>query len=106
MGKMLFVYTTVPSESDAQNLSKFLLEKGLAGCVNIWQISSKYWWKGKLESGKEFAVLVKTLPNLEQEVKSTIKDKHPYTTPIIATWIAEVNAEYHAWLTDVLKTVR
>ncbi len=97
---ILLVYTTLPTRNDAEKLRDMVLEARLAGCVDIWQIESKYWWKGKLEVSEEYAMLVKTKPELEEPLVKFIQDNHPYSTPVIARWNVRVNEDYYNWLFD------
>ncbi len=101
---MMLVYTTVPTRKTADKIADNLLKRHLAGCVNVWKIGSRYWWKDKIEKGNEYAMLIKTRPTLEKSVVETIEGLHPYDTPTIARWSTEVNDGYENWLSYVTHT--
>jgi len=44
------VFTTIDSKVRAETLAKTLLEKRIAGCIQIiGPITSIYWWNNKIE---------------------------------------------------------
>ncbi len=81
-GKFAVVLVTAPDVKTARKLARAALEERLIACANLVpRIESHYWWQGKIESGAEVLVLMKTssacLPALEKLVLA----KHPYDTP-------------------------
>ncbi len=40
MSNFIFIYTTFASKAEAQKLSRQLVKKKLAACVNVWPIES------------------------------------------------------------------
>ena len=94
------VITTVPGKKDAERLTKEILNKRLAACVQIiGPIKSIYRWKGKIENAKEWACLIKTRKTLYKKVESAIRKIHPYEVPeIIAVSIAQGSKDYLKWL--------
>ncbi|HKW34050.1 MAG TPA: divalent-cation tolerance protein CutA [Candidatus Acidoferrum sp.] len=97
------VLVTCPSVALARKIARTVVQKRLAGCVNIVRtpVESFYTWKGKLESAREHLLLIKTtttrLPKLEREVKRL----HTYDVPeFIAIPITEGSGEYLSWLTE------
>ena len=50
------VVTTTETKADAQAIARALVEKRLAGCVQIiGPITSTYWWQGEIETAEEWA---------------------------------------------------
>lgn len=94
------VFVTAPDLKVARRLAKRIVELRLAACVNLVPgIESHYWWQGKIESGSEVLMLIKTsnrcLPALEQAVV----ELHPYDTPeFIAFELTRGNERYLEWL--------
>ncbi len=83
---MIFIYVTYPSEKDAQEISKVLLEARLVVCANIFPAHrSLYWWEGKVEDAQEVAVVYKTRRELFGRVEALIKEKHPYDVPCVVS---------------------
>jgi periplasmic divalent cation tolerance protein len=95
---MILVYITNPDKKTAQRVGKYLVEKRLCACVNIFPIESYYWWQGKIEKAKEWAVIAKTLEKNYDKIKKEIKRIHPYTVPCLLKINAEANKEYLNWL--------
>lgn len=97
---MKIAWTTVATQSDAEDLATKAVTARLAACVQIeGPIRSCYWWEGRIERGEEFRLTFKcpaeTLPRLE----TLVLDRHPYDTP---EWIV-VNADavaekYLSWV--------
>ncbi|MCX7722135.1 MAG: divalent-cation tolerance protein CutA [Verrucomicrobiae bacterium] len=96
------VLVTVPGLKVARSIARAVLEARLAACVNIVpRVESHYWWQGKIESGAELLMILKTttpkLPQLERIVLAN----HPYETPeFIAVRINRANKAYSDWLLE------
>ena len=99
------VLTTTENEQDAEKIARALVEKRLAGCVQIiGPIKSIYWWKEKVETAKEWLCIVKTKERLFEEVEKSIREIHPYETPeILAIPIIKGSEDYLNWLDRALK---
>lgn len=102
MSRYIQVITTVSKKSDAEKISKALMDKRLAACVQIGgPIKSIYRWKGKIERALEWVCIIKTRKNFYKKVEKEIKESHPYEIPeIIAVSIAEGSKDYLKWLSD------
>lgn len=97
---MLAVLTTMPDEAHAEALAEQLIERGLAGCVNVMpRMKSVYRWKGKVEKGEEHLLLIKARDEHYPALEAEIKANHPYELPeIICFKIAGGLKEYLEWL--------
>ncbi len=102
--KLLIVLVTAPNRQVARSLAKAALESRLIACANILPgIESHYWWQGRITSGKEMLLLLKTSPRHVKRLEKLILGKHPYDTPeFIALPIAGGCKAYLKWLTDEL----
>ena len=81
---VILVYTTAPDEKAAKEISGALLEKRLIACANISQPHvSLYRWQGKIEEGREVAMILKTREELFDRVKEEILKLHSYECPCI-----------------------
>ncbi|MBT3070844.1 divalent-cation tolerance protein CutA [Rhodomicrobium sp. Az07] len=105
---MIIIYTTLPSEEDAQKLGGELVEKKLAACINILPgMVSIYRWQGAVENGNEAVMLVKTRKSLKVRVMSEISAQHPYSVPAILVFEpSDVAASYLEWLCNQTVTSR
>ncbi|MFA5559137.1 MAG: divalent-cation tolerance protein CutA [Methanofastidiosum sp.] len=103
----LLVISTVPNEDVAYNLSKRLLEKRIAACVNIIKdVNSLYWRKESIGNSIEIILLIKTTDEKYSEVEHLIKENHPYETPeIIALDIKKGFSKYLKWIEDETRSL-
>ncbi|ACB49477.1 probable divalent-cation tolerance protein [Crocosphaera subtropica ATCC 51142] len=99
------VITTTSKKEDANQIAKTLLEKKLAGCIQILgPISSHYYWKNELCIDEEWICLIKSSQNNYQTLEKAIQDIHPYDVPeIISLPIVEGSQGYLSWLNQQLK---
>ena len=78
------LYVTVGSIEESRKIAHVLVEEKLVACVHIIpKIESVYRWKGKIESGNESALLVKTTEKLVERVIQRIRSLHSYDVPEI-----------------------
>lgn len=101
-------WTTVATAPEAETLSRRLVEDGLAVCCQVeGPISSTYRWKGKIETSREFRLMVKFLPEKQSQVETVVFSQHPYDTP---EWIVvnavEVGEKYLSWARSEAQTDR
>lgn len=105
MKEYIQIFTTTEKRDDAKKIAQALVEKRLAGCVQIiGTISSTYWWKSSVKTAEESLCLIKSEKGLYKEIEKTIKEIHPYETPeITAVPIVAGSKEYLGWLDQELK---
>ena len=100
--EITFFYIPIGSESAAIDLGDLAIEKKLAACSNVFPIHSAFPWNGKLEKENEFVLVLKTIPSLSISLRTLIEEHHPYDTPCIMSWNAEVNESYGKWMMEQL----
>jgi len=101
----IIVLVTCGSAKEAKRLAEALVEKRLAACVNILQspVKSIYRWKGRVETAKEFLLLIKSSRANFLALSRQIEKLHSYETPeIIALTITGGSPEYLRWLDQSL----
>ena len=96
----ILVLTNVPDRGVAHAAARALLDERLAACVNIGgSVDSLYHWQGRIETGSEVPVIVKTRASLYSKVEDAIRKFHPYDTPeIMAIPAVSVERRYLDWL--------
>ena len=101
----ILVLITTATKKEAERIAQILVEKRLAGCINIVSnINSIYHWKGKIEEGKEFLLLVKSKKGLFNKLAKEVKKLHSYEVPeIIALDIKKGDRAYLEWLKNSVK---
>jgi periplasmic divalent cation tolerance protein len=97
---LVVLCTAPPADGVAETLARGLVEAKLAACVNLIPgVRSFYAWKGQLHEDGETQLLIKTRPELFQDVERFIREHHPYELPeVIALPIALGSAPYLEWL--------
>ena len=94
------VLSTAGSEEEARRIAHQLVERRLAACVNlIPQVESIYRWKGKVETGREWLLIIKTTVAQFSAVREAIRELHSYDVPeCIVFTIEDGSEEYLDWL--------
>ena len=93
------VFTTIDSREQAEVIAAALVERGLAACVQISEITSVYNWQGTIENDGEFRVMAKTLAERYADVEAAIRELHSYDLPAVyAVPISHVFAPYAEWI--------
>jgi periplasmic divalent cation tolerance protein len=80
--KFAVVLVTAPDLKTARALAGAALQAKLIACANlIPKIESHYWWRGKIESGGEVLLILKTRKSKLAALEKLILARHPYGTP-------------------------
>jgi len=70
-------------------------------------VESLYTWKGKLETAREYLLVMKTAAKCLPELQKEVKRLHRYDVPeFIALPISEGSTEYLSWLGDSVANLR
>jgi periplasmic divalent cation tolerance protein len=92
------ITTTVDSETQANELSRKLLDSKLAACIQVsGPIQSHYCWKGKVCESTEYRCVIKTVPAKQQGTIDYLAAEHPYDVPEILVVVKDANAAYETW---------
>jgi periplasmic divalent cation tolerance protein len=97
------VLVTCPSLPEARKISRSLIQKHLAACVNIHssKLESIYRWKGKIETAREHLLLIKTTIRRLKALEREVLRLHSYETPeFLVLPITSGSRPYLRWLTD------
>ena len=100
------VLVTCASLVEARKISRAVVEQRLAACVNIHstKVESIYQWKGKVETGREHLLLIKTTRRRLKALEREVLRLHSYETPeFIVLPIASGSRAYVKWLASCLK---
>ena len=104
--KYCLVLSTCPTGETAESLAKFMVEEHLAACVNILPgLTSVYPWKGKIETGSEALLLIKTERGVYPRLEAELHERHPYELPeIIVIDIERGLPDYLNWINQWLSS--
>lgn len=96
------VMTTCATRKEALKISDMLLKKKLAACVKFSEVSSSYWWNGKISEGRETLLTIVTRKKNVRKIISAIKKVHSYEVPeIVEVPIRKGDKKYLRWVCDV-----
>lgn len=100
MADYIQIITTTSNMTDAQRIAQVIVEKRLAGCVQIvGPIQSTYRWEGEVQRNEEYMCILKTRADLYDRLYQAVKDIHPYEVPeFLATPVVQGNQSYLDWL--------
>ena len=101
---MKLLYTTAPAKS-ADKIVKALLEDRLIACANMIKgVSSRYWWKDKIEKAQETFIIMKTTDELADQAIAKLTEVHPYDVPeAIVVDIEKGSHPYFHWIGEVTR---
>jgi periplasmic divalent cation tolerance protein len=99
------ILSTAGSEDEARKIANALIEQKLAACVNIIpQIESIYRWRGKVESSREWLLLIKTTAEKFAAVRDAIRKLHSYELPeCIAIAVDDGSSDYLQWIEESIQ---
>lgn len=102
---MLVVLTTVANAAEAESLAEKIVSAKLAACAQIMpQITSIYFWEGKIQKESEQLLIIKTLPEKFEKLERFIRENHSYEVPeIVSLPVEKVSEGYLAWMKNYLR---
>jgi len=98
--ELVWCYVTCASTGEALRIGRAVVEERLAACANVLPgLTSIYHWQGRIETGEECALVVKTRAELVEALSARVRALHSYTVPcVVALPIRAGNPDYLAWL--------
>jgi len=104
--KIQVITTTCSNDPEALTIANKVVEEKLAFCAQVTpQITSIYPWKEKIEQSSEVGLVLKTSSNLSDRLVSRLRELHPYQTPQVISYPAEIiSVPYENWAKDWLNS--
>jgi periplasmic divalent cation tolerance protein len=97
------VMTTTDSDEEARSLATYLVENGLAACVQLSRITSHYVWEGKPTAADEVLLFIKTRKARVQDIMEYVGEHHSYETPeLVEVPIVSGLPAYLRWMDEVV----
>lgn len=101
MSAVTFYYIPVPSRETGAELARTVLAESLAACGNLLgPMTSIYEWKQEICEEEEYALILKTDPGREKELRARLLELHPYDCPCISGWEAQANTDFSDWVRE------
>ncbi|MGB8323168.1 MAG: divalent-cation tolerance protein CutA [Candidatus Acidiferrum sp.] len=100
------VLVTCGSLAEGRKIARSAVERKLAACVNISSaaVESVYRWKGKIESGREYLLIMKTTARRLNELEREVKRLHSYETPeFVALEVKGGSKAYLEWIAESVR---
>lgn len=107
MTDKIVVLVTCGSTAEACRIARKLVEGRLAACGNILEapVQSIYRWKSKVETAKEYLLIIKTSRRHFAALEKAVKRFHSYDVPeIIALPIVAGSPVYLKWISKCIGT--
>jgi periplasmic divalent cation tolerance protein len=98
--ELIWCYVTCASTEEALRIGRAVVEERFAACANVLPgLTSIYHWQGRIETGNECALVLKTRAELVDALTAKVRALHSYTVPcVVALPIRAGNPDYLAWL--------
>ena len=75
MSKIVMVFVNCASRQEATHIAEQVLGQRLAASANLYsEITSSYWWNGRMESRSEHPLVLKTTDGLVAELTDLVED--------------------------------
>ena len=96
----LICFCTCPDAGTAERIATALVDERLAACVNILPgVRSVYRWQDQVERADEQLLLVKTMPEHFERMKTRLLELHPYELPeVLAVEADHGHPDYLLWV--------
>lgn len=94
------VLMTAPDTETAERLGRALVEEHLAACATVVpDVSSTYWWGGRVERAGEALVILKTTEGRVNDLRDRALGLHPYEVPeLLVLQVVDGNDAYLDWV--------
>ena len=102
-GEGKIVLVTCGMRAEARRIAQAVVGKRLAACVNLVlsPVESIYAWKGRVETAREYLLVMKTTGEQLAELQKEVKRLHSYDVPeFIALPVTEGSTKYLSWLNE------
>jgi periplasmic divalent cation tolerance protein len=102
MADEIIVLITAASKEEASRIGTALVNEHIAACVNIVpQVSSLFFWEGKIQDESELLLIAKSRQPLLERLIARVKALHSYSVPeVIALPIIGGSSQYLSWLRE------
>jgi periplasmic divalent cation tolerance protein len=101
MSQYCMVLTTTDKQEVAEKIAAELITTNLAACVQIDEVKSFYKWEGRVQSDKEFRLMVKSTAVNYDSIEKKITSLSNYELPqILRVDVTGGSAAYLNWLSS------
>lgn len=100
---MIILYLTCADQAEATTIGNALLEARLVTCVRRSQVSSSYWWDGKINHDDEILLMMESIEEKFDAVEAIVTKLHSYDEYVLtAAPVLKTTPGVQKWLEDTL----
>ena len=100
---MNLLFLTCPNKKEAKKISKALLESKLVSCIKMFNVSSSFLWKGKIDSAEEVLLIMDSKDSLFKKVETVVRNIHSYETfVLLSTPVNKASRGIKPWINKEL----
>jgi len=100
---IIFVYTTCSSLEEAKDIGFSAVNEKIAISADYWLVNSIYPWKGVIQEGDQYMLLIATQKSRSEELIKHIETRHSYEVPVIAIFKSIMTSQmYGFWVDNTL----
>ncbi len=105
MSAHILVYITAPNAIEADRISIALLEDRLVACTNQFsQVTSRYWWDGKIEENGECVLIAKSREDFFKRIQKKVQALSSNSVPcVVSVPLTNGNPDFLKWIDDSTK---
>ena len=100
------IISTCASIEEGRRIAQELVSRELVACVNLVPgVESIYRWEGKVESGSEVLLVMKTTSENQERTLEALKDLHSYEVPegLVLQLLGGLS-QYLEWIGESVKS--
>jgi len=100
--KAVLIYSTYPTQELAESTGAYLVDAGLAACVNVMPgMMSIYRWQGERHRDSETVMIIKTRASLAERVIADVRSRHSYANPALIVLPVEGGSQdFIGWIME------
>jgi periplasmic divalent cation tolerance protein len=103
MNKFCQLFLTCANQSEAEKITRLLLNKHLAACVKQASVESKYLWEGEVEESEEVLLIMDSEESLFGQIEQEVANLHSYDTFVLqAIPVSKISKKAETWLNKSL----
>ena len=100
---MVIYYLTCADKDEATKISQALLEKKLIACARQSEVSSSYWWDGKINHDSEALLMMESVEEKFDDIEQIVTSLHSYDEYVLtAVPVLKTTPGVHDWLKKTL----